>query len=58
MKLANGTAEVYIPDSQALPMALERTTHLAIGAHQDDLEIMAAAPILDCFQKSDLWSLI
>ena len=55
MKLANGTAEVYIPDSQSLPMALERTTHLAIGAHQDDLEIMAAAPILDCFQKNDLW---
>lgn len=55
MKLANDTAEIYIPDGQPLPRALERTTHLAIGAHQDDLEIMAAAPILDCFQKDDLW---
>lgn len=55
MKLARETAEIYIPDNQPLPAALERTTHLAIGAHQDDLEIMAAAPIMDCFQKSDLW---
>ena len=55
MKLSHKTAEIYIPDNQPLPMALERTSHLAIGAHQDDLEIMAAAPILDCFQKSDLW---
>ncbi len=35
--------------------ALQRTTHLAISAHQDDIEIMAAAPILQCFQNKDLW---
>jgi LmbE family N-acetylglucosaminyl deacetylase len=28
---------------------------LAIAAHQDDIEIMAAAPILACFQKKDRW---
>ncbi|HEX9333585.1 MAG TPA: PIG-L family deacetylase, partial [Anaerolineales bacterium] len=28
---------------------------LAISAHQDDIEIMAASPILDCFQQNDLW---
>lgn len=55
MKLTRETAEIYIPDNQPTPMALERTTHLAIGAHQDDLEIMAVAPILDCFQQSDRW---
>ena len=38
MKLNNSTAEMYVPDGQALPGALQRTTHLGIGAHQDDLE--------------------
>jgi LmbE family N-acetylglucosaminyl deacetylase len=28
---------------------------LGIGAHQDDLEIMALAGILDCFQREDKW---
>ncbi|MBV6449415.1 MAG: hypothetical protein MHPDNHAH_00125 [Anaerolineales bacterium] len=55
MKFTRETAEIYIPDNQSIPMALERTTHLAVGAHQDDLEIMAVAPILDCFQQSDRW---
>lgn len=49
------TAEIYIPDGLPVDEALARTTHLAISAHQDDIEIMAAAPILDCFQQSDLW---
>lgn len=45
----------FIPDGQPLEQALKRTTHLAFGAHQDDLELMAAGPILECFQKQDLW---
>ena len=49
------TAEVFIPDGTPGEVALRRTTHLAIGAHQDDIEIMAAAAILECFQKEDLW---
>jgi len=48
-------AEIYIPDGLPVESALARTTHLAIGAHQDDLEIMAAEPILACFQQSDKW---
>jgi LmbE family N-acetylglucosaminyl deacetylase len=28
---------------------------MAISAHQDDIEIMAARPILECFQQSDRW---
>ena len=29
------------------------TTHMCIAAHQDDIEIMAASAILECFGKSD-----
>jgi LmbE family N-acetylglucosaminyl deacetylase len=49
------TAEVYVPDSLPVEKALARTTHMAIGAHPDDIEIMAAAPILECFQQEDKW---
>ncbi|HNT53066.1 MAG TPA: PIG-L family deacetylase [Anaerolineaceae bacterium] len=49
------TADLYIPDGQPTNAALARTTHLAIAAHQDDIEIMAAAPILECFQRADRW---
>jgi LmbE family N-acetylglucosaminyl deacetylase len=55
MKLSVATAEVYVPDGVAPERALARTTHLAIGAHQDDLEIMAADGILGCFQREDRW---
>lgn len=46
---------LFIPDAVALPGALSRTTHLAIGAHQDDLEIMAVHGILACYQQPDKW---
>lgn len=49
------TAEIYVPDGTPVDAALARTTHLAIGAHPDDLEIMAADGILRCFQRSDRW---
>jgi LmbE family N-acetylglucosaminyl deacetylase len=49
------TAEIFIPDGLPVELALARTTHLAISAHQDDIEIMAAGPILDCFQQKELW---
>lgn len=55
MKLNLPTAEVFIPDGLEETAALARTTHIAIAAHQDDIEIMAAAPILDCFQQPDRW---
>jgi LmbE family N-acetylglucosaminyl deacetylase len=55
MKLHLPTSEIFIPDNLPVEPALARTTHLAISAHQDDLEIMAAAPILACFQQKDLW---
>jgi LmbE family N-acetylglucosaminyl deacetylase len=49
------TAQLFVPDGLPIEQALERTTHIAVSAHQDDLEIMAAAPILDCFQREDKW---
>lgn len=55
MNLNKETAEIYIPDDQPIETALKRTTHLGVGAHQDDLEIMAVGGILKCFQKDDAW---
>ncbi len=55
MKFELSTAELYIPDGIAEADALARTTHLAIGSHQDDMEFMAVTPILECFQQPDKW---
>ncbi len=55
MQFNLATAQIFIPDGLPTAEALARTTHLAIGAHQDDLEIMAAAGILTCFQQADRW---
>ncbi len=55
MKFHLPTAEIFIPDGLPLEQALARTTHMCIAAHQDDIEIMAAGPILDCFQQKQLW---
>ena len=55
MKFHLDTAEIYIPDQMPEGQALARTTHLCFAAHQDDIEIMAAQPILECFQQEDKW---
>ncbi|HAM73233.1 MAG TPA: PIG-L family deacetylase [Verrucomicrobiales bacterium] len=55
MKFTQPTAELFIPDGMPADQALARTTHLAVGAHQDDLEFMALHGILECYQKPDLW---
>ena len=55
MNLRLQSAELFIPDNITEEVALARTTHLAVGAHQDDLEIMAYDGILACFQRSDQW---
>lgn len=46
---------IYIPDGTEEKKAITRTTHLAISAHQDDIEFMAYAPIAECFGKADKW---
>jgi LmbE family N-acetylglucosaminyl deacetylase len=55
MKFKLDTAELFVPDGLPAEEALARTTHMAIGAHQDDLEIMAYGGILECFQRPDKW---
>jgi LmbE family N-acetylglucosaminyl deacetylase len=55
MRFHLASAEVFVPDGLAEEEALARTTHLCVGAHQDDIEIMASAPILECFQQADKW---
>jgi LmbE family N-acetylglucosaminyl deacetylase len=55
MKFHLPSAEIFVPDGLQVEQALTRTTHLCIAAHQDDIEIMAAGPILDCFQQKELW---
>ena len=55
MKFHLDTAEIFIPDGLPAEEALRRTTHIGISAHQDDIEIMAAGPIIDCFQQKDRW---
>lgn len=49
------TAELFVPDGLAPEAALARTTHLAVSAHQDDLEIMAFDGILAGFGREDQW---
>jgi LmbE family N-acetylglucosaminyl deacetylase len=51
----NPRARLMIPDGLAAPEALHRTTHLGIGAHQDDLEFMAFHGILACYDQKDRW---
>lgn len=55
MKFHLDTAKIYVPDNTPVEAALARTTHLCIAAHQDDIEIMSAQPILECFQQKDKW---
>jgi len=49
MKLTKETADIFVPDGCETGAALARTTHLGVGAHQDDLEFMAVHGILACF---------
>lgn len=48
-------ADLFIPDELDADAALKRCTHLAVGAHQDDLEIFAYHGIAACFGRSDRW---
>ena len=51
----NSNADFFAPDREPLQEALGRTTHLAIGAHSDDLEIMAYHGIVECYGDGDKW---
>jgi LmbE family N-acetylglucosaminyl deacetylase len=51
----NPSARMAIPDGKTGIEAVARTTHLGIGAHQDDLEFMAFHGILACYDRADRW---
>ncbi|MFA7173656.1 MAG: PIG-L family deacetylase [Kiritimatiellia bacterium] len=55
MKLNRKNADFFVPDGMEQVEALSRTTHLGVGAHQDDLEFMAMHGILTCFGVQDQW---
>lgn len=49
--------DVFIPDGVDLSAALQRTTHVGIVAHQDDLEFGALSGIGECYGRADAWFL-
>ncbi len=50
MNFSQPQANFYAPQGQDPSNALASTTHLGIGAHADDLEILAFPGIATCFQ--------
>lgn len=55
MKLSKRSAEIFVPDERPVRSALQRITHLGIGAHQDDLEFMAFHGIRECYASPTKW---
>jgi len=55
MQFHNSNADLFVPDGAPPEAALARTTHLAITAHQDDIEIMAYHGVAECFGLKDKW---
>ena len=40
---------IYYPNEKSL----EGITHMCVAAHQDDIEIMAYAPIAECYDSDE-----
>ena len=55
MPESRDTTDFFVPDGSSVQEALSRTTHLAIVAHQDDLEINCFHGIAQCYQNPDHW---
>jgi LmbE family N-acetylglucosaminyl deacetylase len=55
MRWTRSEVDVLVPDGSSLDDALARTTHIAVGAHQDDLEFMAMHGVLACLHRSTAW---
>ncbi|MCX6343657.1 MAG: PIG-L family deacetylase [Armatimonadetes bacterium] len=53
MDLHKNSSEIYVPDDLPESEAIARTSHIAIGAHHDDIEIMAYHGIAECFGRAD-----
>lgn len=55
MKLTNPQADIFVPDGSDPVRALKRSTHMGIGAHQDDLEVFAFHGINACYESDERW---
>jgi LmbE family N-acetylglucosaminyl deacetylase len=55
MNFSQAGADAFVPDGQPIDAALARTTLMGVGAHQDDLELMAYSPILKAFTTEGEW---
>jgi len=55
MNYSQGAADVFVPDGLPPCIALAQVTHLCVAAHQDDIEIMAHAGIVDCLESPGKW---
>lgn len=53
MNFSRADADIFAPDGTPADVALARTTHLCVAAHQDDIEIMAYAGIAGCYERAD-----
>lgn len=53
MNFSQSQADIFVPGATSPTEALRRVTHLAIGAHQDDLEIIAHSGIAHCFDHPE-----
>ncbi len=58
MKLSQPNAEIWSPDGADEQKAFARVTHMAIAAHQDDVEIMALDGILAGFGNRGFMAVI
>ncbi len=53
MKLRHPQSDIYAPDGSDPDVALARTTHLCVIAHQDDIEINAYPAVAECYGQPD-----
>lgn len=53
MQLSRPTAEIWIPDGVREDESFRRVTHMAIAAHQDDVELIALDGILNGFDRGN-----
>ncbi|MEC7487122.1 MAG: PIG-L family deacetylase [Verrucomicrobiota bacterium] len=52
---SSSSADLYISGQLSVAEAQARTSHLGIGAHQDDLEFMAYHGIATCYEQDSAW---
>lgn len=52
---SSSSTDLYISDQVSIAEAQARTSHLGIGAHQDDLEFMAYHGIATCYEQDSAW---